>query len=49
MYEQMCREVETLRKENNRKSERLKGLFEKVNRLTGKEENVNMFLMNLRV
>lgn len=49
MYEKMCREVESLRKENNKKSERLKKLFEKTNQLTNKEENVNMFLMNLKV
>jgi hypothetical protein len=49
MYEKMCRQVETLRKENNKKSERLKKLFEKTNQLTNKEENVNMFLMNLKV
>ena len=41
--------METLRKENNKKSERLKKLFEKTNQLTNKEENVNMFLMNLKV
>ena len=49
MYEKMCRQVESLRKENNKKSERLKKLFEKTNQLTNKEENVNMFLMNLKV
>lgn len=32
----MCRECETVRKENNKKSEQLKQLFEKTNKLTGK-------------
>lgn len=44
-----CRECESLRQVNNELSEQLKALILDINRITGDEENPNMFLMNLKV
>jgi hypothetical protein len=49
LYELKCRECESLRTINNETSEEIKALILELNKLTGSEENPNMFLMNLKV
>ena len=48
MYDQMCRKCEGLRKMNDGISCQLKECIEELNKLTGREENPNFFIMNIK-
>lgn len=48
MYEKMCRRCEAIRKINNEISEEIKGSIKKINELTGRDENPNLFIMNFK-
>ena len=49
LYEQKCRECESLRVVNNELSEELKKVITETNRVTGSEENPNMFLLSIGI
>jgi hypothetical protein len=49
LYEIKCRECESLRIVNNELSEELKGVIMDLNKVTGSEENPNMFLLTLGI
>ena len=49
LYEIKCRECESLRIVNNELSEELKGVIMDLTKVTGSEENPNMFLLTLGI
>lgn len=48
MYEKMCRRCENVRKLNDEISEQIKECIKKLNLLTGKDQNPNLFIMNFK-
>ena len=48
LYDKMCRKCEGLRKVNDELSSELKTYIEEINRLTGKDENPNFYIMNIK-
>ena len=48
LYDQMCRKCEGLRKINDGISSQLKECIEELNKLTGREENPNFYIMNIK-
>lgn len=48
MYDKMCRKCESIRKVNDDLTEEMKGCIKRLNALTNRDENPNLFIMNFK-